>query len=53
MGELTIPEAVCFITALLILARGLVFGLEVEDAGVAMFLMGLVPIRRADKKGKD
>jgi hypothetical protein len=50
MSDLTLPEMCCFIGAFAIITRGLAVGLEVQDAGVALFLLGLVPIRRADRK---
>ena len=52
--KFTALELVYFIAAFAILARGTIDGgITTQEAGLVMFLLGLVPVRRADKRKKD
>lgn len=49
--NLTLIEYGYLISALVVLIRGtLDGGITTQEAGIIMFLLGLIPVRRADKK---
>lgn len=50
IADLTNIEVIFLVVALLIIGRGLIEGLTVQEAGIALWLLGAIPVRHADRK---